>query len=176
MKVRLAVAVAVAMLAACATIEPGGDVGDAAAVLAEPGGRPIGRAVISQHEGEARVLVEIERLAAGTYGAHIHRTGRCEAPNFDSAGAHWNPTGQQHGFSNPSGRHRGDLPNIVVGADGRGRLAFAIRGAIVAGEEGIVDDDGAAIVIHARRDDYRTDPSGNSGPRIACGVLGVRLR
>ncbi len=162
-----------AALAGCAT--NGGRVAgsdQAAAVLAEPGGREIGRATIVQEGEGVQVRIEVMGLAAGTYGAHVHRTGRCEAPGFESAGAHWNPTGAQHGFQNPSGRHRGDLPNLVVGADGRGTLAFAIRGARLRGEAGIIDADGAAVVIHASADDYRTDPSGNSGARIACGVLG----
>lgn len=163
---------ATAMLAGCATMAPpaGGD--SASAALAEPGGRVTGRATVTQEARGARVLVEVEGMAPGIYGAHIHRTGRCEGPAFDSAGAHWNPTGQRHGFRNPSGRHRGDLPNLTVGADGRGRLAFTIRAARVRGEAGVLDADGAAIMIHAQRDDYRTDPSGNSGARIACGVLG----
>jgi Cu-Zn family superoxide dismutase len=162
---------ATALLAGCTTMTPptGGD--SATATLAEPGGRVIGRATVTQEVGGARVRVEVEGLAAGRYGTHIHRTGRCEGPAFDSAGAHWNPTGQQHGFRNPSGRHRGDLPNLVVGANGRGRLSFTIRAAQLRGEMGMLDADGAAIMIHAQADDYRTDPSGNSGPRIACGVL-----
>lgn len=161
-----------AALAGCA-MNGGGVPGEtrAAAVLAEPGGREIGRATIVQESEGVQVLIAATGLAAGSYGAHVHRTGRCEAPGFDSAGAHWNPTGAQHGFENPSGRHRGDLPNLVVGADGRGTLSFAIRGARLRGEVGIIDSDGAAAVIHARADDYRTDPSGNSGARIACGVL-----
>lgn len=168
MKIGLA---AVAMLAGCATTAApiGGD--SASATLAEPGGRIVGRATVTQEAGGARVRVEVEGLAAGTYGAHIHRTGRCEAPAFDSAGAHWNPTGQQHGFRNPSGRHRGDLPNLVVGANGRGQLSFTIRAAMLRDEAGMLDADGAAVMIHAQADDYRTDPSGNSGARIACGVL-----
>lgn len=161
---------ATALLAGCATTAaPSG--GSASAALAEPGGRVVGRATVTQEAGGARVLVEVEGLAPGTYGAHIHRTGRCEGPVFDSAGAHWNPTGQQHGFRNPSGRHRGDLPNLVVGANGRGRLSFTIRAARLRDAEGMLDADGAAMMLHAQADDYRTDPSGNSGARIACGVL-----
>lgn len=159
------------LLAGCAT--GGGAPGDsrASAMLAEPGGREIGRATIVQEGEGVRVRIEAMGLAAGTYGAHIHRTGRCDGPAFESAGAHWNPTGAQHGFQNPSGRHRGDLPNLVIGAGGRGRLDFAIRGARLRGESGIIDMDGASVMIHAAADDYRTDPSGNSGARIACGVL-----
>lgn len=162
---------ATALLAGCATIAAPTDADSASARLAEPGGRVVGRATVTQERGGTRVLVEVEGMAAGTYGAHIHRTGRCERPAFDSAGAHWNPTGQQHGFRNPSGRHRGDLPNLVVGVNGRGRLAFTIRAAQLRGQAGILDADGASILVHARPDDYRTDPSGNSGARIACGVL-----
>jgi Cu-Zn family superoxide dismutase len=162
---------ATALLAGCATMTAPAGPDSAAASLAEPAGRLVGRATVTQESGGARVLVEVEGMAAGTYGAHIHRTGRCEGPAFDSAGAHWNPTGQQHGFRNPSGRHRGDLPNLVVGANGRGRLAFTIRAAQLRGADGMLDADGAAVLIHAQPDDYRTDPSGNSGARIACGVL-----
>ncbi|MGQ0660613.1 superoxide dismutase family protein [Sphingosinicella sp.] len=169
MKIGLAVAMALLMGAAVVAQPATGD--RASAMLAEPGGRVVGRATVTQESGGARVVVEIEGLAAGTYGTHIHRTGRCEGPAFDSAGAHWNPTGQQHGFRNPSGRHRGDLPNLVVGANGRGRLTFTIRAAVLRGEAGMIDADGTAVMIHARPDDYRTDPSGNSGARIACGVL-----
>jgi len=161
---------AVALLAGCATTTPPAG-GSATATLAEPGGRVVGRVTVAQESGGARVRVEVEGLAAGIYGAHVHRTGRCEGPAFDSAGAHWNPTGQQHGFRNPSGRHRGDLPNLVVRADGRGTLTFTIRAAQLRGEAGMLDADGAAVMIHAQPDDYRTDPSGNSGARIACGVL-----
>lgn len=160
-----------AVLAGCATTEvPAGD--RATTSLAKANGSPVGRASIAPDRSGLRVRIETEGLAPGIYAAHIHRTGRCEGPAFESAGAHWNPTGQQHGFRNPSGRHRGDLPNLRVGRDGRGELSFTIRGAALRGEYGILDGDGAALMIHASPDDYRTDPSGNSGARIACGVLG----
>jgi len=95
---------------------------------------------------------------------HLHAVGRCEGPKFDSAGPHWNPAGRQHGHLNPAGSHLGDLPNLTVSANGRGALNFLVRG-------GLVDADGTALVIHAKPDDYRTDPSGSSGDRIACAVL-----
>lgn len=166
MRIGLAVA---ALLGGCATTAPSGD--SASTTLAEPGGRVVGRAIVVQETGNARVRIEAEGLAAGTYAAHIHRTGLCEGPAFDSAGPHWNPAGRQHGFNNPAGSHAGDLPNLVVGADGRGTLNFTVRSATLRGETGILDADGASVMIHARPDDYRTDPSGNSGARIACGVL-----
>lgn len=163
--------VLLAALAGCMTAEvPAGD--RATASLAKADGSPVGRASATPDRAGLRVRIETEGLAPGVYAAHIHRTGRCDGPSFESAGAHWNPTGQQHGFRNPSGRHRGDLPNLRVGADGRGELGFTIRGASLRGEYGILDEDGAAVMLHAQADDYRTDPSGNSGARIACGVLG----
>ncbi|MGE0178739.1 MAG: superoxide dismutase family protein [Sphingomonas sp.] len=160
------------LLAGCATTAPPAADGGANATLAEPNGRVVGRATVTQEGGGTRIRIETDGLAAGSYGVHIHRVGRCDAPSFESAGAHWNPTGQQHGFRNPSGRHRGDLPNLIVGAGGSGVLSFTVRGAMLRGETAILDVDGAAVMIHARPDDYRTDPSGNSGARIACGVLG----
>jgi superoxide dismutase, Cu-Zn family len=108
-------------------------------------------------------------MPQGTYAAHVHTTGRCDAPDFTTAGSHWNPTASQHGKDNPQGMHKGDLPNLLVGTDGRGTLEYTIAGADVGA---MLDADGASIVIHTGADDYRTDPSGNSGGRMACGVFG----
>jgi Cu-Zn family superoxide dismutase len=131
------------------------------------------RATVSEIGESIRVRVEAMGMRAGAYGAHVHTTGRCDAPDFASAGPHWNPTGHQHGKNNPRGMHKGDLPNLAVGTDGRGNFEIIIPGASIgAGPNALLDADGAAVVIHAAADDYRTDPSGNSGGRIACGVLG----
>jgi Cu-Zn family superoxide dismutase len=129
------------------------------------------RAMIWQGRTGTEVRVQAAGLPAGQYGVHFHGVGRCEGPDFASAGPHWNPTGRQHGNLNPAGHHLGDLPNIDVDEQGAGRLEFAIAGATLSGAEGIFDADGVSVVIHAAADDYRTDPSGNSGARIACGVL-----
>jgi Cu-Zn family superoxide dismutase len=141
---------------------------------ADAAGRVLARATAEEAGGAVRVRVEAAGLAPGAYGAHIHTTGRCEAPGFTTAGPHWNPTAQQHGKDNPAGMHKGDLPNLLVGTDRRGSFEYTIPGAALGGRGGnaLLDADGAAIVIHAKADDYRTDPSGNSGDRIACGVLG----
>jgi Cu-Zn family superoxide dismutase len=127
--------------------------------------------MIWQTAAGIEVRVQAAGLPAGHYGVHLHAVGRCEGPAFTSAGPHWNPTGRQHGSLNPAGHHMGDLPNLDVDAHGAGRLEFAIAGASASGAEGLFDADGTAVVIHADADDYRTDPSGNSGARIACGVL-----
>lgn len=140
----------------------------ATAVLAGADGSPRGSATLRDASGGLAVKISAEGLPAGTHGIHIHTTGRCEAPDFASAGGHWNPTARQHGRDNPQGAHHGDLPNLVVGADGRATLAMTTPGGSLAE---LFDADGAALVIHASADDNRTDPSGNSGGRIACGVI-----
>lgn len=135
-------------------------------------GTLVARAMVYQSRGGVEVRVQAAGLAPGQYGVHIHGVGSCEGPGFESAGPHWNPEGRQHGSLNPQGHHLGDLPNIDVDADGAGRLEFAIAGTTLqGGEHPLFDADGASIVIHVAPDDYRTDPSGNSGARIACGVL-----
>lgn len=119
-----------------------------------------------------RLQVTAMNMAPGAYGAHVHTSGRCDAPGFESAGGHWNPTNHQHGKDNPRGMHKGDLPNLMIGADGRGTMEVTIPHSSLAGPDNrMLDADGAALVIHAAPDDYRTDPSGNSGARIACGVF-----
>jgi Cu-Zn family superoxide dismutase len=107
---------------------------------------------------------------------HIHASGRCEAPDFSSAGPHWNPTARQHGEANPAGRHLGDLGNITVSPDGKLQITtLVLKSRLTAREAGshptIIDGDGAALVIHADADDARTDPTGNSGARIACSTI-----
>ena len=162
-------------LAACAPKDevavgsptPGG--ARATAMLKTGTGLDAGRAVATEVAGGIRYTVDVKGLPAGTHGAHIHTTGRCDAPDFTTAGGHWNPTAMKHGSMNPQGPHEGDLPNMIVGTDGRGTLGVTVPGATMAG---LLDTDGAAIVIHAGPDDLMTDPSGNSGGRIACGVFG----
>ncbi|HET7717477.1 MAG TPA: superoxide dismutase family protein [Bauldia sp.] len=108
----------------------------------------------------------------GPHAIHFHEVGKCEPP-FESAGGHLNPTGKQHGLLNHAGHHAGDLPNIVMPEEGQGAIQlFADGVALAVGQEGSLrDDDGTAVIIHAGPDDYKTDPSGNSGDRIACGAI-----
>jgi Cu-Zn family superoxide dismutase len=145
----------------------------AAAELRDAGGRIVATARLLDERDGLRVQVTVTGLNAGSYGAHIHAVGRCDPPGFESAGPHWNPAGRQHGSRNPMGQHAGDLPNLFAGADGRGTLEYLVRGARLAGggRMALLDGDGSALVIHAAADDHRTDPSGNSGARIACGVF-----
>lgn len=170
-------AASVIALAGCATSAPVTRMPDpapapAAASVRDSAGRALAEARISSVGDSLRVQLQATGMRAGTYGAHIHAVGRCDGPDFATAGPHWNPSGQQHGKNNPQGMHKGDLPNLFVGSDGRGSVEINVPGASIAGGgSALLDADGAAIVVHERADDYRTDPSGNSGARIACGVL-----
>ncbi|MEO5938978.1 MAG: superoxide dismutase family protein [Sphingomonas sp.] len=170
--VTMTAAMAVLALAAC-TEEPrvgapipGGRV--AVATLRTPAGKDVGRAIVREVAGGLRVTIDARFLPPGMHGAHLHTVGRCEAPDFASAGPHWNPTEMKHGTMNPQGPHGGDLPNLSIGADGRGTVGINLPGASF---DALLDADGAAMVVHAAVDDMMTDPSGNSGGRIACGVL-----
>ena len=153
-------------------VEPLSATTDARAELRDSGGRLVANASAMSSGDRLRVRVEAAGLAPGSYAAHIHAVGRCDPPGFESAGPHWNPTGREHGSQNPDGAHFGDLPNLLVGANGEGSLEFGIAGAALSGgRNALLDEDGAALVIHANPDDYRTDPGGNSGARLACGVF-----
>ena len=139
----------------------------ATAVIHAADGADRGRAKLVVVGGGLRVTVAGVGLSPGDHGLHIHSVGLCDAPDFKTAGAHWNPTLKMHGRDNPMGVHSGDLPNLTIGADGRGSVTFTLPGTMAS----LMDADGASIVVHAAADDYMTDPSGNSGGRIACGVF-----
>lgn len=143
----------------------------AAAVLHDERGTDIGHATATEVAGGMRFTLDVHGLPPGTHGAHVHTIGACDAPGFTTAGGHWNPMGTKHGGMNPQGPHEGDLPNLVIGSDGRGTVGVVIPGASIAA---LLDSDGAAMIVHANPDDLVTDPSGNSGGRIACGVLALR--
>jgi Cu-Zn family superoxide dismutase len=140
----------------------------ASAMIRTAAGADAGKATATDVEGGVRYTLDVRDMPAGTHGAHIHMVGQCDAPDFTTAGGHWNPTTMQHGTMNPRGPHAGDLPNLIVGTDGRGTLAVTVPGQTVAG---LLDADGSSIIVHAGADDLKTDPSGNSGGRIACGVF-----
>jgi superoxide dismutase, Cu-Zn family len=140
--------------------------------LRDASGRPVGTATLTQVGDSIQIRIESTGLPRGPHGAHVHAVGQCTAPTFESAGPHWNPTGRQHGKNNPAGMHKGDLPNLLIDATGRGTLEYTVAaGNMIGGAAPLLDADGAAIVVHASADDYRTDPTGNSGGRIACAAF-----
>ena len=140
----------------------------AMAMLRTSGGAAAGTAIARETPEGIAVTVSALGLPPGRHGVHIHMTGRCDPPAFESAGGHWNPTDQQHGLMDPAGQHAGDMPNLEVRTDGAGTLDYTLAGGSF---DGLLDDDGAALVVHADADDQQTDPSGNSGGRIACGLF-----
>lgn len=121
------------------------------------------------------VEVQLTGMPPGPHGIHFHAVGQCDGSGttpFASAGAHYNPLGRQHGLDNPQGPHAGDAPNFTVNADGTGRASFTTdRVSLTEGSTSLFDNDGSAIVIHAAPDDQTSQPAGNSGARIACGVV-----
>ena len=144
----------------------------ARAALKNAQGKQIGTATFKPVDAGVQVQVQVAGLAPGKHGIHVHAVGKCEPPDFKSAGPHFNPTGRKHGVLNPEGAHVGDLANLEVGQDGKATGVFTARGASLGpGEGSLFGPDGTALVIHADPDDERTDPAGNSGARIACGVI-----
>jgi Cu-Zn family superoxide dismutase len=136
--------------------------------LVRSDGASIGTVRVFQENTGVVLRIDANGLPQGIHGVHLHAVGRCDAPGFTSAGPHWNPTNRKHGHRNPEGFHAGDLGNLGVGADGKLVAGLLVPGATLAG---LRDAAGAALVFHARADDEMTDPSGNSGDRIACAVL-----
>ena len=139
--------------------------------LLSPDGREVGTAQLVRGSHGDNIRASVHDLSVGPHGLHLHSVGKCEAPAFASAGGHLNPQGHLHGRDNPAGAHLGDMPNIDVAANGTGTLTFSLPGTAAEIEAQIFDADGTSIVVHAAGDDYKTDPSGNSGARLACGVL-----
>ena len=144
----------------------------AKATLKNAEGADVGAARFASTKGGVRVQIQVANLPPGKHGIHVHAVGKCEPPDFKSAGGHFNPLGKQHGLHNPEGAHVGDLPNLSVGKNGKARATFTVRGATLGtGEGSLFGPDGTALVIHADPDDEKTDPAGNSGARIACGII-----
>lgn len=143
----------------------------ATAIINDASNTRIGNATFSDTPAGLLVTVTVTGLGIGAHGAHLHTVGICETPAFASAGAHFNPSGRQHGFRNKAGHHAGDMPNIVSPPAGAHTVQFMIDGVTLTGRDGLLDGDGASIVIHSAEDDHLTDPAGNSGGRMACGVI-----
>jgi Cu-Zn family superoxide dismutase len=145
---------------------------EAQADLKDANGQTVGSAAFVEGPAGVEVTLRVTNLSPGEHGFHIHATGDCSVADFTSAGGHFNPAGTQHGLQNPAGPHAGDVPNLTVGPDGSGELTYSNdRISLASGPNSLFDTDGSAVVIHAGPDDNTSDPSGNSGGRIACGVI-----
>jgi len=159
--------------ASAAAVSADGAAGAGAGVnvaMISASGQELGTLILSESAGTISVSGALRGLPPGEHGIHLHMVGQCTPP-FETAGGHWNPTSRSHGTQNPAGPHAGDMPNISVGADSSVNVTVTSAAGPLRGATGLVDMDGAAVLIHATADDYKTDPSGNSGARIACGAI-----
>jgi superoxide dismutase, Cu-Zn family len=143
----------------------------ATADMKDAAGKSLGEAVLEQRDGTVQITATLTGLPPGPHAIHIHEVGKCEPP-FESAGGHFNPTGKHHGKDNPQGPHLGDLPNLDVPQSGRVKTEMTVKGVTLAGgPNSLLGGNGTSLVVHEKADDYKSDPAGNSGKRIACGVI-----
>jgi len=142
---------------------------DVTVAMRDSAGKELGNLSLSDTPDGIMVMGSLKGLPPGEHGIHLHTTGSC-TPTFAAAGGHWNPTNKEHGKDNPKGPHMGDTPNITVGADGSVSVMVTSPGGTLKGANALLDADGAAVVIHAKADDYKSQPAGAAGDRIACGV------
>ncbi len=164
------------LLAGCSSMVPLAD-HTAVAELKTPTGQSVGAARFTQAGNVVHIVLEVRGLPPGRHAVHVHAVGKCDPPAFESAGDHFNPLNREHGALNPRGSHAGDLPNLTVAPDGAGRMETATEQLTLGtGPTSLWDADGSAIVVHASADDFKTDPTGNAGGRIACGVLAKPAR
>ena len=174
MNSKLAVGILIGALSACRPqVETGSPSPAGRATLRNASGATIGVLLLTPSTGGLRISGALASLPAGMHGFHLHAVGKCDAPDFSTAGAHLNPSSAHHGLENPLGPHAGDLPNITANSSGAPTVDLSTpRVTLDANPSGgLFDSDGTSIVVHAAADDQKTDPAGNSGARIACGVI-----
>lgn len=144
----------------------------AKAVIYNQNGKKIGVVKLTQSKKGVTLNIDVKKLSPGPHGFHFHEVAKCDGPDFKTAGGHFNPNHKEHGMQNQKGYHAGDLANLEVTENGKAKgMLFNDDVTLAAGENSLFHPGGTSLIIHAGEDDYATDPSGNSGARIACGVV-----
>lgn len=155
-----------AMSASAAVVSP------VTVTLKNTNNKTVGTATLTQLKNGVKIQLNVKGLAAGEHALHFHETGSCLGPKFDSAGGHFAPLKNKHGFDEEGGPHAGDMANLIVGKDGLGHLETVNTAVTLnAGENSLLKESGAALVIHEKADDHKSQPAGNAGPRVVCGEI-----
>jgi Cu-Zn family superoxide dismutase len=168
---RKAVWLAASVIAALTLASPALAVDKASAVLKDAKGAEVGNVTLTATPSGVLMSLDLTAAPAGEHAFHVHAVGKCEGPDFKSAGPHFNPDETKHGLMNADGPHAGDMPNLHVPADGKLQIEVLNPTVTLSAESALLDADGSAVIVHAVADDYKTDPAGNAGDRIACGVV-----
>ena len=145
----------------------------AKAQIKDAKGQVVGTASFKAAKGGVALSVKAMNLSPGVHAIHVHDVGKCEAPGFTTAGPHFNPEHKQHGMMNPAGHHAGDMPNFTIAKNGKGTFKTTLQGVTLGGSDAnsLFHSGGTAVVIHEKEDDMKSDPAGNAGARLACGVI-----
>ncbi len=141
--------------------------------LKDAQGKSVGTAQIEAGHMGVQIMLDLHDLPPGEHGIHIHQNAKCDPPDFKAAGGHFNPDAKHHGLENPEGHHAGDMKNIMIGQDGKLQTTLMNMDMNLKDDShSVFSNGGTALVIHAKADDMKSDPAGNAGDRIACGIIG----